>query len=97
MPSRSPHLQLLAGPGVLFCTALTGLVVKYIMETSFSWSAALLLGAIVSATDPVAVVKQSPLFSEKKRKEKKKGSNKQEAAIVFKAKGEVASGIKEVL
>jgi CPA1 family monovalent cation:H+ antiporter len=44
----------LAGPGLLLSTLLIGLMVG--MATPIPFTAALLLGAILSATDPVAVV-----------------------------------------
>ena len=43
-----------AGPGLLLSTLLIGLMVG--MATPIPFTAALLLGAILSATDPVAVV-----------------------------------------
>jgi len=48
----------LATFGVLINTILTGLLARYVMPTSYEWDwwIALLYGAIVSATDPVAVV-----------------------------------------
>ena len=47
-------LVLLAFPGVIVSTAIVGIVVAAL--TPLSWSAALLFGALISATDPVAVV-----------------------------------------
>lgn len=55
---------LLAGPILLGCTGLTAVLMKYILRygmiedesKAFSFTDALLYGAIVSATDPVAVV-----------------------------------------
>ena len=47
---------LLAGPGVLINTSLTAVFVKYCFPYNWSWSQSTLFGAIVSATDPVAVV-----------------------------------------
>jgi CPA1 family monovalent cation:H+ antiporter len=44
----------LAGPGLLLSTLIIGLIVR--MATPIPFPAALLLGAILSATDPVAVV-----------------------------------------
>jgi len=50
----------MAGPIVLGSTALSGVTMFYILgygaTPDFSMSAALLFGAIASATDPVAVV-----------------------------------------
>ncbi len=47
-------VALLAAPGVVLTAALVAACVHYF--GGFAWSAALLLGAILSATDPVAVV-----------------------------------------
>ena len=44
----------LALPGLVVCTSLTGLT--YMAFYGWSWEAAMLLGGILSATDPVAVV-----------------------------------------
>mmetsp|Transcript_34223 Transcript_34223/g.25283 ORF Transcript_34223/g.25283 Transcript_34223/m.25283 type:complete len:97 (-) Transcript_34223:865-1155(-) len=42
---------------LLMCTFLTGVVMKYVLFYEvFPWSGAFLFGAIISATDPVAVV-----------------------------------------
>ena len=49
---------LLAGPGVIISTALTGsfaMVLYGSTDKAFDWPAAMLLGSILSATDPVAV------------------------------------------
>ena len=53
-----PSSILLAGPGVLFSTVLTALLIKPVIMNwvEFPLECALLLGAISSATDPVAVV-----------------------------------------
>lgn len=50
-----PQVLLLATVGLLINTALLSLPVKWCFP-SWSWSAALLLGSLLSATDPVAVV-----------------------------------------
>ena len=47
---------LLAGPGVIFGTAATAALVKYTFPHGWTWSECLLFGAMLSATDPVAVV-----------------------------------------
>jgi len=48
---------ILAGPVLLGCTFLTAITIKYILQYEvFTWPAAIMFGAIVSATDPVAVV-----------------------------------------
>ncbi|CAM9776546.1 unnamed protein product, partial [Laminaria digitata] len=46
----------LAGPGVVIATALTACVVKYAFPYNWGWDVALMLGGMLSATDPVAVV-----------------------------------------
>eukprot|EP00415_Alexandrium_ostenfeldii_P005062 UN5062 len=50
-----PSSLLLAFPGVIVNTVLTGAFVRYCMR-DWSWWMALLLGSILSATDPVAVI-----------------------------------------
>lgn len=47
---------LLAGPGVLFGTFVTGACAKYILPYGWGWELSLIFGSILSATDPVAVV-----------------------------------------
>ena len=47
---------LLAGPGVLLSTFLTGSVIHYILPYNWSYALSMAMGAILSATDPVAVV-----------------------------------------
>ena len=42
--------------GVIISAGLTAVAVVYLLESSWTWSEAWLLGAILSATDPVAVV-----------------------------------------
>lgn len=42
--------------GLLISTALTALVAKFVFPYGWSWPASLVLGATLSATDPVAVV-----------------------------------------
>jgi len=49
------QLLFLTLPGVLFSTFVCGLVVKS-FETSFDWISCFVLGSILSATDPIAVV-----------------------------------------
>eukprot|EP00898_Chlorokybus_atmophyticus_P000417 jgi/Chlat1/1376/Chrsp119S01786 len=50
------QILLLAGPGVLLSAFLIALVGKYVFPYSWGWKISLLFGAILSATDPVAVV-----------------------------------------
>lgn len=53
------NIVTLAGPGVLFNVFFTGFCIKVILAYSdddFSWYSALTLSAIISTTDPVAVV-----------------------------------------
>ena len=46
----------LAGPGLLLNTLFLALFFKYVFYTEWTWYSAVLLGATLSATDPVAVV-----------------------------------------
>eukprot|EP01060_Flectonema_neradi_P022233 TRINITY_DN3050_c0_g1_i2.p1 TRINITY_DN3050_c0_g1~~TRINITY_DN3050_c0_g1_i2.p1 ORF type:complete len:840 (+),score=84.57 TRINITY_DN3050_c0_g1_i2:73-2592(+) len=51
------HCLILAGPGVLLASGLTAAIIKIVLsQYNWSWVTALLVGAICSATDPVAVV-----------------------------------------
>ena len=47
---------LLAVPAVMFSTALTAAVAHYVLPYHWSWTLAIAFGAVLSATDPVAVV-----------------------------------------
>eukprot|EP00466_Bigelowiella_natans_P003597 jgi/Bigna1/134069/aug1.23_g8777 len=47
---------LLAGPGVVISMILSCLAARYCFDYNWDWTTALLFGAILSATDPVAVV-----------------------------------------
>ncbi|MDH5491560.1 MAG: cation:proton antiporter [Myxococcales bacterium] len=51
-------VSILAGPALLFATALTAALMFGLTASSWQWSfaAALVFGALISATDPVAVV-----------------------------------------
>lgn len=51
-----PRILLLAGPGVVLGTILTGVFTYYVLPWGWDWCFSLLLGSILSATDPVAVV-----------------------------------------
>lgn len=49
-------MLLLAGPGVVVGAALTAVFAKYAFPYHWSWLESLLFGAMLSATDPVAVI-----------------------------------------
>ncbi|KAK7319185.1 hypothetical protein RJT34_03903 [Clitoria ternatea] len=50
------QMILLAGPGVVLSTVCLGVVLKYTFPYDWSWKTSMLLGGLLSATDPVAVV-----------------------------------------
>lgn len=52
------QILILAGPCLLACAFLTALVMRYVLwyQEEFTFEAAVMFGAIISATDPVAVV-----------------------------------------
>ncbi|KAJ0988445.1 hypothetical protein J5N97_006801 [Dioscorea zingiberensis] len=50
------QMLLLAGPGVLISTFFLGAVLKFTFPYGWNWKISLLLGGLLSATDPVAVV-----------------------------------------
>ncbi|KAB1216544.1 Sodium/hydrogen exchanger 7 [Morella rubra] len=50
------QMILLAGPGVLISTFCLGSLLKFTFPYNWSWKTSLLLGGLLSATDPVAVV-----------------------------------------
>ncbi|KAL6847481.1 hypothetical protein ACP4OV_023334 [Aristida adscensionis] len=50
------QMVLLAGPGVVVSTVFLGTAVKLTFPYNWNWKTALLLGGLLSATDPVAVV-----------------------------------------
>ncbi|XAR48001.1 hypothetical protein NMG60_11030667 [Bertholletia excelsa] len=50
------QMILLAGPGVLISTFCLGSALKLIFPYDWNWKTSLLLGGLLSATDPVAVV-----------------------------------------
>ncbi|GKC88742.1 sodium/hydrogen exchanger 8-like protein isoform X1 [Tanacetum coccineum] len=50
------QMVILAGPGVLISTFILGAALKLIFPYNWSWKTSLLLGGLLSATDPVAVV-----------------------------------------
>ncbi|KAK1439484.1 hypothetical protein QVD17_05303 [Tagetes erecta] len=50
------QMILLAGPGVLISTFFLGSTLKLLFPYNWSWKTSLLLGGLLGATDPVAVV-----------------------------------------
>jgi len=50
------QILILAGPGVGIGTVITAFVAKYVFPYGWCWPKALMFGAMLSATDPVAVV-----------------------------------------
>ncbi|KAG2707630.1 hypothetical protein I3760_05G156300 [Carya illinoinensis] len=50
------QMIVLAGPGVLISTFCLGSALKFTFPYNWSWKTSLLLGGLLSATDPVAVV-----------------------------------------
>ncbi|KAH6790352.1 sodium proton exchanger [Perilla frutescens var. frutescens] len=50
------QMILLAGPGVLISTFCLGAALKLVFPYNWTWKTSLLLGGLLSATDPVAVV-----------------------------------------
>ena len=57
------QVLVLAIPGYLMTSVLTAIVVMFVFDYSWSWQGSMMLGSILSATDPVAVVallKSSP-------------------------------------
>lgn len=50
------QILLLAGPGVLIGTAMLGTFSHYVLPYGWDWPICLVIGSILSATDPVAVV-----------------------------------------
>eukprot|EP00252_Welwitschia_mirabilis_P008895 TRINITY_DN21146_c0_g1_i2.p1 TRINITY_DN21146_c0_g1~~TRINITY_DN21146_c0_g1_i2.p1 ORF type:complete len:1146 (+),score=210.80 TRINITY_DN21146_c0_g1_i2:272-3709(+) len=50
------QMLLLAGPGVVISTFSLGIVIRFLFPYGWDWKLSLLLGGLLSATDPVAVV-----------------------------------------
>ncbi len=50
------QIMLLALPGVAMLCVLIAVIIRYILQYDFDWGEALTIGAILAATDPVAVV-----------------------------------------
>lgn len=63
------QIALLAVPGLVIATALTAALVQWGLPLDWSWPVALMFGALVSATDPVAVVSLLKEQSSRKRLE----------------------------
>jgi len=63
------QISLLAVPGLILSTLLTAVMVKYLFPWDWSWPLALMFGALISATDPVAVVALLKEISSRKRLE----------------------------
>ena len=63
------QIALLAVPGLIICTLLTAAFVKYLFPWDWSWPTCLMFGALISATDPVAVVALLKELSSRKRLE----------------------------
>ena len=59
----------LAVPGMLLCTFATAALSLYLVPWEWSWIIALMFGALISATDPVAVVALLKEVSSRKRLE----------------------------
>lgn len=75
--SMDPHLFkrmlkqiiVLAVPGLMISTALTAVFTFYLFPWQWSWTVCFLFGALISATDPVAVVSLLKEISSRKRLE----------------------------
>jgi NhaP-type Na+/H+ or K+/H+ antiporter len=75
--SMDPHLfkrlikqiMVLAVPGLILSTALTAVFTFYFFPWQWSWTVCFLFGALISATDPVAVVSLLKEISSRKRLE----------------------------
>jgi NhaP-type Na+/H+ or K+/H+ antiporter len=63
------QIIILAVPGLLICTALTALLAHSLFPWQWSWTVCFLFGALISATDPVAVVSLLKEVSSRKRLE----------------------------
>ncbi|HRP95949.1 MAG TPA: sodium:proton antiporter [Rhodocyclaceae bacterium] len=64
-----PQIALLAIPGMVIAALLTAALVRLGLPLDWSWPVALMFGALVSATDPVAVVSLLREQSSRKRLE----------------------------
>ncbi|MCE0493090.1 cation:proton antiporter [Vibrio salinus] len=63
------QIAILAVPGLLLTTALTAALAYYLFPWNWPWTVCLLFGALISATDPVAVVSLLKEVSSRKRLE----------------------------
>ena len=63
------QISVLAVPCLIVATALTAFVIKYAFPWDWSWPICLMFGALISATDPVAVVALLKEISSRKRLE----------------------------
>ena len=63
------QIAILAVPGLMVCTAITAVLVKYAFPWDWSWPLCFMFGALISATDPVAVVALLKELSSRKRLE----------------------------
>jgi len=63
------QILILAVPGLLISSVLTGMLAKMLFPWNWSWPVALLFGSLISATDPVAVVALLKELSSRKRLE----------------------------
>ena len=50
------QMVLLAGPGVVISTFFLGTAIHFLFPYNWNWKISLLLGGLLSSTDPVAVV-----------------------------------------
>ncbi|XP_038716122.1 sodium/hydrogen exchanger 8-like isoform X2 [Tripterygium wilfordii] len=62
-----PQMLLLAGPGVIISTCCLGSALKLIFPYNWDWKTSLLLGGLLSATDPVAVIAMLKEFGASKK------------------------------
>jgi len=63
------QIALLAVPGLIVATLLTAALAKWLFPWDWSWALCLMFGALISATDPVAVVALLKEVSSRKRLE----------------------------
>jgi len=63
------QIAILAVPGLILTTTLTAVLAFYLFPWQWSWTVCFLFGALISATDPVAVVSLLKEVSSRKRLE----------------------------